>query len=42
LGFADLDAKVGFGYAMNQMGDGAASLIDPRCAALIDAVYASL
>jgi hypothetical protein len=42
LGFADLDAKVGFGYVMNQMGDGAASLIDPRCAALIDAVYASL
>jgi CubicO group peptidase (beta-lactamase class C family) len=42
LGFADLDAKVGFGYVMNQMGGAAASLIDPRCAALIDAVYASL
>jgi CubicO group peptidase (beta-lactamase class C family) len=42
LGFADLDAKVGFGYVMNQMGDAAASLIDPRCSALIDAVYASL
>jgi len=42
LGFADLEAKVGFGYVMNQMGEAAASLIDPRCAALIDAVYASL
>jgi CubicO group peptidase (beta-lactamase class C family) len=41
LGFADPDAKVGFGYVMNQMGGGAA-LIDPRCSALIDAVYASL
>jgi CubicO group peptidase (beta-lactamase class C family) len=40
LGFADLDAKVGFGYVMNQMG---ASLpFDPRCSALIEAVYASL
>lgn len=42
LGFADLDAQVGFGYVMNQMGEAAASLLDPRCAALIDAVYASL
>ena len=42
LGFADLDAKVGFGYVMNQMGGAAASLIDPRCSALIDAVYTSL
>jgi CubicO group peptidase (beta-lactamase class C family) len=42
LGFADLDAKVGFGYVMNQMGDSAASLIDPRCSAMIDALYASL
>ncbi len=42
LGFADLDAKVGFGYVMNQMGEAAASLIDPRCTALIDALYASL
>jgi CubicO group peptidase (beta-lactamase class C family) len=41
LGFADLDAQVGFGYVMNQMGGGG-SLLDPRCAALIDAVYASL
>jgi CubicO group peptidase (beta-lactamase class C family) len=42
LGFADLDAQVGFGYVMNQMGDAAAQLIDPRCVALIGAVYASL
>jgi CubicO group peptidase (beta-lactamase class C family) len=42
LGFADLDARVGFGYVMNQMGEAAASLLDPRCAALIEAVYASL
>jgi CubicO group peptidase (beta-lactamase class C family) len=40
LGFADPDTKVGFGYAMNQMGSG--MLLDPRAAALIDAVYASL
>ncbi len=42
LGFADLDAKVGFGYVMNQMGPATTSLVDPRCAALIDAIYASL
>jgi CubicO group peptidase (beta-lactamase class C family) len=40
LGFADPDAKVGFGYAMNQMNNEA--LLDPRPAALIAAVYASL
>jgi CubicO group peptidase (beta-lactamase class C family) len=40
IGFADPDTKIGFGYAMNQMGSG--MLIDPRAAALIDAVYASL
>jgi CubicO group peptidase (beta-lactamase class C family) len=40
LGFADPDTKIGFGYAMNQMGGGI--LIDPRVKALIDAVYASL
>ncbi len=40
LGFADLDAGVGFGYTMNQMGN--AMYIDPRVSALIDAVYASL
>ena len=40
LGFADPDAKVGFGYAMNQMGN--EPLLDARPAALIDAIYASL
>ncbi len=40
LGFADPDTKIGFGYAMNQMGSG--MLLDPRAAVLIDAVYASL
>ncbi|HJU28673.1 MAG TPA: serine hydrolase domain-containing protein [Candidatus Binataceae bacterium] len=42
LGYADLDARVGFGYAMNQMGPATASLMDSRCAALVEAVYASL
>ncbi len=40
LGFADPDAKVGFGYAMNKMGGGI--LLDPRAKALIAAVYESL
>lgn len=40
LGFADPDAKVGFGYVMNKMGP--YILIDPRGRALIDALYASL
>ena len=40
LGFADPDAKVGFGYTMNQMAPGI--LIDPRATALIDAAYESL
>jgi CubicO group peptidase (beta-lactamase class C family) len=40
LGFADPQAKVGFGYTLNQMGP--TILIDPRATALIDAVYASL
>jgi CubicO group peptidase (beta-lactamase class C family) len=40
LGFADPDAKVGFGYVMNQMSNEA--LLDPRPAALIQAIYASL
>ena len=40
LGFADPDAKVGFGYVMNRMGPHI--LVDPRATALIDAVYASL
>ena len=40
LGFADPDAKVGFGYVMNQMGN--EPLLDARPAALIDAIYKSL
>jgi CubicO group peptidase (beta-lactamase class C family) len=40
LGFADPEAKVGFGYTMNKMGP--YILIDPRARALIAAVYASL
>ncbi|MGH7917283.1 MAG: serine hydrolase domain-containing protein, partial [Candidatus Binataceae bacterium] len=40
LGFADPDAKVGFGYVMNQMGN--EPLLDPRPAAIIAAVYASM
>jgi CubicO group peptidase (beta-lactamase class C family) len=40
LGFADPDARVGFGYVMNRMGPGI--LIDPRASALIDALYQSL
>ena len=39
LGFADLDAKVGFGYVMNRMIQ-EESVSDPRWASLIDAVYA--
>lgn len=38
LGFADPDTKLGFGYVMNEMHSGL-WLIDPRPAALIDAVY---
>ena len=40
LGFADPEAKIGFGYAMNRMGGGI--LLDPRAKALIAAAYASL
>jgi CubicO group peptidase (beta-lactamase class C family) len=40
LGFADPEARVGFGYAMNRMGT--SILVDPRASSLIDAVYASL
>jgi len=40
LGFADPDARVGFGYVMNQMGSD--SLIDRRAAALFNALYESL
>ena len=38
LGFADPDAKVGFGYVMNRMGPHI--LLDPRATALIDSLYA--
>jgi len=41
LGFADPDAKVGFGYAMNKM-IATPDLIDPRWPSMIDAIYASL
>ena len=41
LGFADPDAKVGFGYVMNKM-ISTPDLIDPRWSSMIDAVYASL
>lgn len=40
VGFADPDAGIAVGYAMNKMDLGIAG--DPRTAALIDAVYASL
>ena len=40
LGYADPEAKIGFGYVMNRMQS--SILIDPRATALIDAVYASL
>ncbi len=40
LGYADPEAKIGFGYTMNKMH--ASLLIDPRAIALIEAVYASL
>ena len=40
LGYADLDAKVGYGYVMNQMAGGIAG--DPRTIALNEAVRACL
>jgi CubicO group peptidase (beta-lactamase class C family) len=40
LGYADPEAKIGFGYTMNKMQ--ASLLIDPRATALIEAVYASI
>jgi CubicO group peptidase (beta-lactamase class C family) len=40
VGFADPDARIGFGYVMNRMGPHI--LLDPRAVALIDAVYAAL
>jgi CubicO group peptidase (beta-lactamase class C family) len=41
LGFADLDAGVGFAYTMNQMGT-FSGLEDPRWPPLVDALYAAL
>jgi len=41
LGFADPEARVGFGYVMNQMHSGV-YLIGPRANALVAAVYACL
>ena len=40
VGFADPEARVGFGYAMNRMGPHI--LLDPRADRLIDAVYDAL
>jgi CubicO group peptidase (beta-lactamase class C family) len=40
LGYADPEAKIGFGYTMNKMQN--SLLIDPRPTALIDALYASM
>jgi CubicO group peptidase (beta-lactamase class C family) len=40
LGYADPEAKIGFGYTMNQMQT--SLLIDPRATALIESIYASL
>ncbi len=40
LGFADPDAKLGFGYVVNRMGPNI--ILDPRATALLDAAYASL
>jgi CubicO group peptidase (beta-lactamase class C family) len=40
VGFADPEARIGFGYVMNRMGP--YILVDPRATILADAVYASL
>ena len=40
LGYADLDAGIGFGYTMNQMQNNLSG--DPRVNGLIDALYAAL
>jgi len=42
IGFADLDAGVGFGYVMNQYKTGTLRNPDVRWPTLVDAVYASL
>lgn len=42
LGFGDLDARLGFGYAMNQMSSRVSRGGDPRWRPMIDAVYTSL
>ena len=44
IGFADPDARLGFGYAMNQMISrlGSVNEEDPRWPPLYDAVYSSL
>ncbi len=41
LGYCDPDARIGFGYVMNNMHMGA-WLVDPRARRLVDAVYESL
>ncbi len=41
-GWADPEAKIGFGYAMNQMWPGGPSTPDPRAGLLARAVYESL
>ncbi len=40
LGYADLDAKIGFGYVMNRMG--VSLIIDPRPQLITQALYESL
>ena len=40
VGFADLDARLGFSYVMNRMGPHI--LLDPRATSLIDATYSRL
>lgn len=42
VGFADPDARVGFGYVPNQYQGGSLTDPDARAQALVDAVYASL
>ena len=42
IGFADPDARVGFGYVTNQYVTGTAKHPDRRVLSLVDAVYAAL